>query len=215
MHRPARLGSGYPLAFARCRRNPTVKAAGQLEGHQRSTLLGLVKEPSQIARGLVRQNTGPYFDPGLTQYGKPLASDTRITVFDRTDHARYTCVDQSFRTGRRLAVMSTGFKRDIGRSTTRQISGLRQRFCLGMRTPSGLCPTTTDNTPVTHNDTSHSRIGPAIALSAPPQRQGERHKPFIQLDYSSFCWVGGLSSWTKSSKSSAAWKFLYTLANRT
>ncbi len=104
--------------------------------------------------------------------------------------------------------MGAGFKRHIDRGAARQVAGLRQRLGLGMGAPPGPGPAAPDDPAMGNDDAAHGGIGPYRPQTPRPERQGMGHVPGIVCRGHSLSVSGGRSSLTKSSKSSAAWKFL-------
>ncbi len=203
MHLAPRLGSGDPLALPRRGGDAAIETRGKLQRDKGAPLLGLHEEPGVIQRRLVLQHAGRHLDPRRAQQGKPLPRNPGIAVLDCRNHPGDTRSDQRLGAGRCLAVVGTGLQRHIGRGPPGQRSGLCQRFDLGMGSAPRLRPAAPDDPAIAHDDAADRRVGPAIALSTPPEGQRKGHVPLVGVFHSSGG-TGGRSSWTKSSKSSAA-----------
>ena len=114
--------------------------------------------------------------------------------------------DERLGTGRRLTVMSARLQSHVSSGSlslrASVIKGLR--FC--MRSPAVSRAPTANDPPVFDDDTAHSRVRPDSPKPAPRKRERVAHVGFVVLAHSSL--LGGRSSLTNLSKSSAAWKFL-------
>ena len=160
-----------------------------------------------VAPRLRLQNAGGDRDPGSAQHREPLPRHPRVAVLDGADHAGDAGGDQRLGAGRGAAVMGAGLERDIGGGAARQLPGLGQRQGFGMGPPARLGPAAPDDPAALHDHAADGGVRPTQALAPAAQRQGQGHEPCVVRTHSSGgAW--GRSSLTKSSKSSAAWKFL-------
>jgi len=104
-------------------------------------------------------------------------------------------------------MMRTRFKRHVSSRPASVIAGLRQCYGLGVRPPTGLGPAAPDNPVALHDHTTNRRIWPNHAQPTLSEGQSQCHKAVVGVGHSSGA-MCGRNSLTKSSKSSAAWKFL-------
>lgn len=137
---------------------------------------------------------------------KTLARNTRIRILHRDNDARNPAFNQCGCTRGRLAVVRARFQGDIGRRAASTRTGLRQRlgFCVRAATVCRAAPT--NNATLVNDDAPNGRIRPNAPQAARAKCQRVPHVDMVVLCHSSF--VGGRSSLTNLSKSSAAWKFL-------
>ena len=105
-------------------------------------------------------------------------------------------------------MVRTGLQRDIGRGTPGRVARLYQGHRLRMWTTAILGPAATHDARVLGDDTAHSRVRPNATLPTRPKRKRKRHETRVSLGVHSSLAGEGRSSSMKSSKSSAAWKFL-------
>jgi hypothetical protein len=203
------LWSGDPTALAACGGDPAIKACGKLQRHHgpAQTLTG---QKAQM-RGLCSmcQHARGDLYPGIFEGFVPFARDARVRVGKCVDHACHTCSDQSVGAGRGLAMVGARFQGHVGRGPLSRDTGLGKglRFAVGPTT--GRCDTAPQDAGAVDDHASDRRVGPGLPEISRANGQSQAHPPRVnRLGHSSGSVCSGRSSCTKSSKSSAAWKFL-------
>ena len=207
MHQTPRLGAGDPAAFPGGRRDAPVEGGGELE-RDPGPVLGLAQEETRvILRRLGGEDPEVDGNPGIPQGLEPRARHARVAVLDRRHDARHSGGDQRIGAGRGLAVVRTGFERDVGGRPTRRVTGLGQRLRFRMRPPSRRRMAAPDDAAVLDDDAAHRRIGPGPPHAAAAQAQRMGHVAGVVEGHFSGT-ASGRNSLTNLSKSSASWKFL-------
>ncbi len=149
-------------------------------------------------------------DPGRAQPREPRPVGARVGVAHRHHDPRDPRRDQRVGAGRRRADMRAGLQRDVRRGPPRGRARLRERPRLGVRPAAVAGARAAEHGAAALDHAADRRVGPAPPEPARGERERVVHEPRV-----AHADGGGRSSWTKASKSSAAWKFLYTLAKRT
>ena len=115
----------------------------------------------------------------LLQAIKPAASDLRIGILHSGNNTRHTGGDQRIAARRRATMMTTGFKRNVGRCPLRFFSRHTQSMDFGMRLARAMVIPLTDDFPIFNNHTAHVGIGVSSKTSARSKLQRSRHVQFI------------------------------------
>src|SRR5438105_6151346 len=82
--------------------------------------------------GFIGQHSRANFDSRLAKMCKAAAGNLWVRIFDRRGHSFDSSFDQRIGAGRRTAVMSVRFTRDISKGVSRAFPGLLQCEGLGM-----------------------------------------------------------------------------------
>src|SRR5258705_1378479 len=151
----------------------------QLQDPMRALVADAAKVSGMVARGLFRAKPDIDRDAGGAKSCVALASDFRIGILDRRDHARNPRSDDGIDTRRRFAEMRARLQRHVERGAARRIPGTPQRLRLGMRTPTALRPAAADNDAVPDHDRADRRIGPGAAQPAAAERQRKLHETLV------------------------------------
>ena len=171
--------AGDPLALARGQRNEAIQRSRGLDAHPWPAPLHPGNESLIQFVCLLAQQSTPNIDTGSPQTRQPLAVDQRVGIFHGGHHARHPRLDQPVGTGRRPAVMRTGFERDIGRGTASPLSRLAQRMHLRMRLTRPLMPALTHHLAIANDNAAHPRVGHGGAEPLPCQIEGTLHEPLV------------------------------------
>ena len=173
----ARGFAGDPLAAAVGQGSAAVQRNGRLQPHERPAALHAREEADVEFAGRVGDGCFGQFDGDArrTQPCDALASHERIRVLDGHDDASDARRDQRVTTGRRAAVMRTGFQRDDGNRAAHVVAarrGITQRHDLGMRLAGRLRVAGTEFAAVgRQDDAADARVGVAEADGLGGQRQ--------------------------------------------
>ncbi len=217
VHRAARLRPGDPAAFAACCRDTPVDGGGKLQRDEGQALLHAFQKACVHGPCLGAADALDDLDPRRAQHLVATPGNPRVRVCQRSDNARDPRLDQPLGTRGGVAMMGAGLQRDIGCGTTGERARLIQRPTFGVGAATRLGPAAphyaVSKGAACHDDTTHRRVGPCIPK--PPRRQRKGRSHVVVIAHSSVVPGAGRSSETNLSKSSAAWKFLYTLAKRT
>ncbi|MNI77027.1 hypothetical protein D3C73_1332940 [compost metagenome] len=91
-------------------------------------------EEAQIHRFSFGQHqTVAHIQPRLLQFIQATSGNFRVGILHRRHHTGYASGDQRIGTGRRAAVVATGFQRDISGGTARLFTRHAQRMNFRMR----------------------------------------------------------------------------------
>ena len=112
-------------------------------------------------------------------------------------------------------MMATGFERDIRGCPARSVPGLSKCDHFGVPHRCAVRGAASNDMSAPHNDAANGWPWGHPPKPACAKAQGMGHMPFVLFGVAHSSWSAGRSSLTNLSKSSAAWKFLYTLAKRT
>ena len=171
MHFAPRSRASDPTAFTGSRRDAAIKCGGELQRHHRHARLNAAEKPGIERAGFAFQQAFFHGNPGAAQHGKAAAIHARVRIAHRHHHTGNAGPCQSLTTGRRAAVMGTGFKRDVSRGATRCLTSTAQCFGFRMGPAAGLGPAAAYHAAFLHQNAAYGRVRPGIA-QAPP-RQGE------------------------------------------
>ena len=92
--------------------------------HERPLLFVPADKFFVLLCSFVGKNSGHNLKTCISQCLKTTPRNQRIRIFDGTNDSFDSCVNESFRTGLRLAVMRVRFERNIRRAAFRQMSGV-------------------------------------------------------------------------------------------
>ena len=210
MHLRPGARAGDPAAFPGRGRDAPVEARRELERQGRAPAEDAGQETAVHLGRRVREAARLDRDPAGAEDRDAAPVDPRVRIAKRNHHARHPGGHQGFGAGRRPAVMGAGLQRHIGRRAPRRGPGHGEGRGLGMGAASRRGPPAADHPAPGHDDAAHGRVRPD--LPEPAARQPERRAHEVGIlaggHQSSGGTGAGRSSETKSSKSSAAWKFL-------
>ena len=212
MDHPAGSIAGDPARGAIGKGGAAIKAGGEFQGDERQASGDAFDETCGHGLRLGGADAFGHGNAGGAQHGMATATDAGIGVCDAGDDAGNASQNQRLGAGRGLAVVGAGFKRDIGGGPARGIACLCKRHAFSMRTTAGLGDAAPNDAAIPHDHAANGRVRPHSTKAPGRKAKGMGH--VIGIAHSSEDALGR-SSDTKRSKSSAAWKFLYTLANRT
>ncbi len=130
-------------------------------------------------------------DAGLSQAPVAGASDLRIGINKRGDHARDAGSDDGVDTRPCPAVMRAWLERDVQRRPARCRTGAAQRLGLRVRPPTRLRPAAANDHAIFDDDRADGGIGPGASQPVPAERERQRHEAGV------FRTMIGIAQWVQ------------------
>ena len=132
------------------------------------------RQPARLAR----QGAFDHLDAVVAQTRQSLAGDARIGIDNAVDEALDARGDERVGARRGLAPMRAGLERGVDRGAARGLTGGGQRDRFGMRAPAAPRPGAADDAAIAavRDHDPDGRVRPALAETAPAERQRERHR---------------------------------------
>jgi hypothetical protein len=171
----ARLLAGDPLAVTGRSRDASVERRRKLQ-RDHWPLLRYPQKEAEIDLGrLVPTDRYCNIDAGLAQACNAASGDARVRILHRDNYTSDTGFEQSVAARTRHSHVVAGLERHIGYSPARELACPLQRFRLGMRTASWLCPTTANDAAVANQQAANCWVWPDTAEATFGKRQGGAH----------------------------------------